>query len=76
MTPTNALDVLAEAHEQTEVHYQQAVLMLRRATLHRRDANDDAVAAIVVALRECADAIEQATRSVTDSTAAGVQGVR
>lgn len=40
MTPTNALDVLAEAHEQTEVHYQQAVLMLRRATLHRRDARE------------------------------------
>lgn len=76
MTPTNAIDVLTEAHEQTEVHYQQAVLMLRRALLHRRDANDDAVAAIVVALRECAEAIEQATRTVTDNPAASVQGVR
>jgi hypothetical protein len=74
MTPTNALDVLTEAREQTEVHYQQAVLLLRRATLHRREVNADAVAAIVVALRECADAIELATRTVTDSTAASVQG--
>jgi hypothetical protein len=44
--------------------------------LHRREVNADAVAAIVVALRECAEAIELATRTVTDSTAASVQGVR
>ena len=44
MTPTTAIDVLAEAHEATEVHYQQAVLMLRRAMLHRREVNADAVA--------------------------------
>ena len=76
MTPTTAIDVLAEAHEATEVHYQQAVLVMRRTMLHRREVNADAVAAIVVAFRECAEAIEQATRTVTDSTAASVQGVR
>lgn len=76
MTPTTAIDVLAEAHEATEVHYQQAVLVMRRTMLHRREVNADAVAAIVVAFRECAEAIEQATLTVTDSTAASVQGVR
>jgi hypothetical protein len=76
MTPTTAIDVLTEAREQTEVHYQQAVLQLRRAMLHRREVNADAVAAIVVALRECAEAIELATRTVTDNPAASVEGVR
>ena len=65
--PTTAIDVLAEAHEATEVHHQPAVLMLRRAMLHQREVNADAVAAIVVAFRECAEAIEQATLTVTDN---------